>query len=438
MPIYRPLASCDVASFPFRLAWPVIGNGGLPVLAALVGVAFASLVFATPDVLAAQPVPTAEKMADQRAVKQLEAFARLITNRGIDPKPERLVALFRDLQPDGPRFARQRAAFEQLRDPDFATREAAMRSLIAEPWIPPQLAREFSESPDPETQWRTRRVNQVAGAVQEQFARVANRIIVAAGVADKVVAGGAPLTKPPTDRSSIYSRASLGARTLIATGTRGIAIELDGGGKEIWRVPFRAWSAERLEGGATLLASVEEQAVVEVDREGHVLWRYGPVAATRAKPLANGNVLVVDYPGGRVLELGRDQSIRWQQAVDEPCFDAERLDNGHTLVATANSIQEFAFDGVVVWQWQVRGRLNGLQSLPDGRVLVANYGANEVAELDNDGRITRRIAEPQPSDAFRLPNGHTLVATATRVVEFNDMGELLRVLATARYGSARR
>jgi hypothetical protein len=108
------------------------------------------------------------------------------------------------------------------------------------------------------------------------------------------------------------------------------------------------------------------------------------------------------------------------------------------LVATANSIQEFAFDGVVVWQWQVRGRLNGLQSLPDGRVLVANYGANEVAELDNDGRITRRIAEPQPSDAFRLPNGHTLVATATRVVEFNDMGELLRVLATARYGSARR
>ncbi|MFM7073198.1 MAG: PQQ-binding-like beta-propeller repeat protein [Planctomycetota bacterium] len=362
----------------------------------------------------------------------------MITNRGVDPKPERLVALFRDLQPDGPRFARQRAAFEQFRDPDFATREAAMRSLVAEPWIPPRLTREFSESPDPETRWRTRRVNQLAGAVQEQFARVANRIITAAGLADGVVVGGAPPAKPSTDRSSIYARASLGEHTLIATGTRGIAIELDGGGKEKWRVPFRAWSAERLEGGATLLASVEEQAVVEVDREGQVLWRYAPVAATRAKPLANGNVLVVDYPGGRVLELGRDQSIRWQQKIDEPCFDAERLDNGHTLIATANLIQEFAFDGVVVWQWQVRGRLNGLQSLPDGRILVANYGANEVAELDNDGRITRRIAEPQPSDAFRLPNGHTLVATATRVVEFNDMGELLRVLATARYGSARR
>jgi hypothetical protein len=244
-----------------------------------------------------------------------------------------------------------------------------------------------------------------------------------------------PVASPPP---SPYARESLGERTLIATGTRGVAVELDGAGQELWRMPFRAWSAERLANGATLLASVEEQAVVEVDRDGKVLWRYGPVAATRAKPLANGHVLVVDYPKGRVLELGRDQSIRWQHTVDEPCFDAERLENGHTLVATANVIQEIAFDKTIVWQWQVRGRLNGVQALSDGRVLIANYGANEVAELDDDGRIARRIEEPQPSDAFRLPNGHTLVATATRVVEFNPAGELLRVLATARYGSARR
>ncbi len=394
--------------------------------------------------------------ADPRATKQQEAFVRFITLRGADPATEKLAALFRELQPDGPRYARQLAAFERLREPDFAVRETAMRFLIAEPWIPPALLRDFLNAPEAEVRWRARRVQQVAGAAQEHFARIAARVLGAnpvpgaaaapgaAGVAG--VAGtpgnagvaGMPETKAVVEPRSPYARLPLAERTLIATGTRGVALELDGDGKELWRVPFRAWSAERLASGATLLASVEEQSVVEIDREGKVLWRYGPVAATRAKPLANGNVLVVDYPGGRVLELGRDQAIRWQHAVDEPCFDAERLDNGHTLVATANLIQEIAFDGVTVWQWQVRGRLNGLQALADGRILVANYGANEIAELDNDGRVARRIEEPQPSDAFRLPNGHTLVATATRIVEFNAAGELHRVLATARYGSARR
>jgi hypothetical protein len=363
---------------------------------------------------------TDQRSAQQRSAKQREAFVRFLTNRGVDAAPDKLTALLRDLQPNGARFAQQRAAFERFRAPDHATREAALRTLVAEPWVPPQLVREYANAPDPETRWRTRRLQQLAGAAQEQFARVAGQLLHTA------------------EPSAPYARSPLGTHTLIATGNRGVALELDGDGKEQWRVPFRAWSAERLAGGATLLASVEEQAVVEIDREGQVLWRYGPVAATRAKPLANGNLLVVDYPGGRVLELGRDRSIRWQYSVDEPCFDAERLNNGHTLVATANLIQEIAFDGGTVWQWQIRGRVNGVQALSDGRILVANYGANEVAELNDEARVVRRIDEPQPSDAFRLANGHTLVATATRVVEFNPSGELLRVLTTARYGSARR
>ncbi len=370
--------------------------------------------------------------AGPRAAKQREAFERFLAQRGVEPAPEKLAAFFRDRQPDGSRFSALRAEFQRFGEPEFAVREAALRSLAAEPWIPPQLIREFSQAPEPEVRWRTRRVQQLAGAAQEHCARVAARLLDAAALAD------VPRSLAPVPPPSPYARQSLGDHTLIATGTRGVAVELDNAGQELWRVPFRAWSAERLAGGATLLASVEEQAVVEVDQNGQVLWRHGPVAATRAKPLANGHLLIVDYPKGRVLELARDQSIRWQHTVDEPCFDAERLDNGHTLVATSNVIQEIAFDGAIVWQWQVRGRLNGMQALNDGRILVANYGANEVAELDDEGRSTRRIEEPQPSDAFRLPNGHTLVATATRVVEFNAAGELHRVLTTARYGSARR
>ncbi len=395
-------------------------------------VTFLAATAALTVIAAAAAAAVAAPPAGPRAAKQHAAFERFLVQRGVEPTREKLAAFFRDRQPDGSCFIALRAEFQRFRDPEFAVREAALRSLAAEPWIPPQLIREFSQAPEPEVRWRTRRVQQLAGAAQEHCARVAARLLEAAGLAD-VTRSLAPVPPP-----SPYARQSLGDRTLIATGTRGVAVELDNAGKELWRVPFRAWSAERLAGGATLLASVEEQAVVEVDQNGQVLWRHGPVAATRAKPLANGHLLIVDYPKGRVLELARDQSIRWQHTVDEPCFDAERLDNGHTLIATSNVIQEVAFDGAIVWQWQVRGRLNGLQALNDGRILVANYGANEVAELDDEGRSTRRIDEPQPSDAFRLPNGHTLVATATRVVEFNAAGELHRVLTTARYGSARR
>jgi hypothetical protein len=243
----------------------------------------------------------------------------------------------------------------------------------------------------------------------------------------EVIDGRVPQTERRKTQDSFQKNDLRGVIVQIAAGGQSIDLhDLDG------RYPRVALLCPQFSG------TVEEQAVVEIDREGQVLWRYGPVAATLAKPLANGNLLVVDYPGGRVLELGRDRSIRWQYSVDEPCFDAERLNNGHTLVATANLIKEIAFDGGTVWQWQIRGRVNGVQALSDGRILVANYGANEVAELNDEARVVRRIDEPQPSDALRLANGHTLVATATRVVEFNPSGELLRVLTTARYGSARR
>lgn len=385
---------------------------------------------------------------------------------GVAPATDAARRFLRDVGPQGARRSSIQERLVKLGDPEFQVREGATRSLCEEPWVPATLLDRLASSADPEVAWRARHIRQIAGVRHDQMLRaVATLALGTSGTGDERFADLRPVVDDAGDRllvaylqsllpdpsraapnaqaansgtSSVYGREALGANTLVATGARGLACEFDPAGKEVWRMPFRAWSAERLGGGRTLLASLDEQQVVEVDQRGRVTWKYGPVGATRAKPLANGHLLVTDYPAGRVLEVDRDRSVVWEYRAPDPCFDAERLLNGHTLVACANVVQEVSPEGRVVWQWQVRGRLNGLQSLPSGRLLVANYGANEVAELDDVGQVVWRLEESQPSDAFRLTDGHTLVTSATRVTEFDGAGKLVRVLTTARYGSARR
>jgi hypothetical protein len=252
-----------------------------------------------------------------------------------------------------------------------------------------------------------------------------------------------PRPVPGADRRPLQlsGRGWLGTHTLIATGSHGLVWLFDEQGAAVWRQPRVAWNAELLPGGHLLIASLDDQSIVEINSRGEVQWEFSPIAATRAKPLANGNLLAVDYQGSRVLELaprGRSAEIVWSLATPDPCFDAERLANGHTVYGCANLVREVAPDGALVSEWKISGRLNGIQMLPDGHLLVANYGANEVAEYDRQGRYVARLSEPQPCDVQRLRDGRTLVTSASRVVEFSPDGGEPRVITSARYGSARR
>jgi hypothetical protein len=234
------------------------------------------------------------------------------------------------------------------------------------------------------------------------------------------------------------ARGALRGNTLIATGSASRVFELDPSGREVWSYPIDSWSAEKLQNGNVLIASYSKNKVLEVDAQGEVVWSLDGVSAMTAKPLHGGNFLVADFSNSRVVEFDAARNEVWEHKTDGECFDADRLPNGNTIFGCPNIIQEVSPDHKEVRKWVISGRLNGFQALPNGNVIVANYGANAVYELDAEGERLWEISEPQPCDVFQLPDGGLLVTTASRVVEFDADHNLVREICKAQYGSARR
>ncbi len=238
-------------------------------------------------------------------------------------------------------------------------------------------------------------------------------------------------------RQRRLARGDLAGNTLISTGSAGRVIEMDQAGNVVWSYDVDAWSAEKLTNGNALIASYNESTVLEVDRAGNIVWEFPGVKAMTAKPLLSGNILIADFGGNRVLEVNRKKEIVWQQKTPASCFDADRLPNGNTIYGCPNVVCEMTPDGKTVHEWRITGRLNGLHALDNGNVLVANYGQSKVYELTRDNQVVWEFSEPSPCDVFRLPNGHTLVATAARVIEIGLDNTTVREFTKAKYGSAR-
>jgi hypothetical protein len=233
-------------------------------------------------------------------------------------------------------------------------------------------------------------------------------------------------------------RGDLRGNTLVSTGSLARVMELDSSGDVVWSYAIDAWSAEKLPNGNVLIASYTANKVIEVDAAGEVVWEYSDINAMNAKPLTDGNILIADFGGRRVVEINSKKQIVWQQPTPDECFDADRLSNGNTIFGCPNLVREITPDGKTVREWPIQNRLNGFQALPNGNILVANYGGNQVTELTPDGHTVWQFDEPQPCDAYRLPTGHTLITTATRIIEVAPDKTVVREITKAQYGSARK
>ncbi len=248
---------------------------------------------------------------------------------------------------------------------------------------------------------------------------------------------GAAVVIQPPQRMAVHARGNMAGHTLIATGGMGKVTQLDEQGRIVWQQSIQAWSAEKLPGGHVLIASHWENRVFEVDQLGATIWQLDGVNAIRAKPLPGGRVLIADFSGNRVLEADRGGSLVWQHETPDQCFDAERLVSGNTIFACPNLVREVDPAGNNVRQWTIEGRINSLQVLPSGRLLMANYGQSRVVELDDQGRVTWEYKIARPSDAFRLPGGRTLITTAEQIVEVDLQGRQIRQISAAVNGGAR-
>jgi len=191
--------------------------------------------------------------------------------------------------------------------------------------------------------------------------------------------------------------------------------------------------AHRYDDGNTLIVDRSSNKVFEVNHDKNVVWSYGdgtsgvgpgqladPVFATRVGSAKN--VLIADANGGhRVILVRRsDHSITWRYGKDgvpgtgtdelqRPVF-AQRLSNGNTLITDEGGHRVIEVDGSgdLVDQYGESGvaqldssHLNSPTSAlrqADGSTLIVDSGNDRLLRVDSRGRWERvwdALSEPQ-------------------------------------------
>lgn len=193
-------------------------------------------------------------------------------------------------------------------------------------------------------------------------------------------------------------------------------------------------------------------SVVELDRQGQVVWSYGPVQANSTQRLPNGNTLITESgaPGEplipRVVEVNPQGEVVWSYwpgtRADAPRY-AERLPGGDTLITTPTRVLQVNQRRQVFWEYG-EGFLNAVQAtrLSNGNILVVDQGIRggaRVLEVDAAGQVVWRYGDGtyggeinqlrRPTAAVRMENGNTVIADvgSGRLLEVDLRGKLVRV-----------
>ena len=216
--------------------------------------------------------------------------------------------------------------------------------------------------------------------------------------------------------------------------------------------------------------------VFEMDAAGKVRWEItGLIGPVDARMVGGGRVLVVEMNSNRVSERDLKGAVKWTKQCNFQPINCQRLRNGHTFIAGRNQLIEVDRDGkevVNIFRNQnyimAGGRLrNGnfafvdnqhnyylldrtgkqlktfrvpinfaggsfyYNILPQGGVLLGQFHANKVIEVDADGKKILEASVQWPATCTRLPNGHVLVAcmNSQKIVELDRAGKTVREIS---------
>ncbi|HKB42661.1 MAG TPA: PQQ-binding-like beta-propeller repeat protein, partial [Gemmataceae bacterium] len=183
--------------------------------------------------------------------------------------------------------------------------------------------------------------------------------------------------------------------------------------------PMDAWV---LPGNRILLA--DGNGITERDFKGNVLSKIeGLSNASGCQRLPNGHTFVATY--NSVMEYDRNGKRLWQHNI--PGSNAIRKHrNGNVLYAAGNEITEMDIAGKTVRKVPLpQGFWVGLEDLPGDRFLLADSNNGRVVEVDATGKVRWEGGVAGACGVTRLPNGRTLVATNGQVVELDRSGKVV-------------
>ena len=221
-------------------------------------------------------------------------------------------------------------------------------------------------------------------------------------------------------------------------------------GRVLWRVPNgTGLDVQALPQGHVLFTDHVAHKVIEIDANQKTVWSLGAEAGLQTpfsvRRLTNGNTLVTDSKGARVTEFTPDGKIAWQWAKPElePMWPrmSRPTEKGTVLVAfqKGGTIYEIDRAGNSVWQFQIdpsRLPYQGLR-LANGNTLIGLVDPGEIIEVNPAGKVVRSIGGASSkirlgwiAGIATLPNGGLMIAdfTARRLVEVDAAGNLVHEL----------
>lgn len=204
-----------------------------------------------------------------------------------------------------------------------------------------------------------------------------------------------------------------------------------------------AFACQRLENGNTLVGENSTGRVLEVDRQGKVVFelKVQPYKAgdhhnmRMARKLKNGNYLVCHSGAKVVREYTPQGKVVREFQLDNIAFSAVRTPQGTTLVGAIDRIVEFGADGKVVWEFKntdlpgvTISNITGIHLLPNGNVAAGVYRAYDKAgrgtglfEITRDKKLVWRYANPAAKGEGTMMPIEMLTAEGKKMA-----GEMLR------------
>jgi hypothetical protein len=166
-------------------------------------------------------------------------------------------------------------------------------------------------------------------------------------------------------------------------------------------------------------ADHNNKRLIKIKEDGTLLWDCPNNNGHDVQLLKNGHVLIVT---GEVQEVDANKTIVWKigKPTVESAESAQRLDNGHTLIADngKHAVLELDAKDQEIWRFNVPN--NNLRSQPtmrqvrrlaNGNTLICASTEDEVWEVTPEKRIIWRYKVPFPYLATRLENGNTLISS---------------------------